>query len=300
MSGNRSRQHRMASSASIAATAFSSSWDRTPRCTELPAQGAGWRLQVSPAKKAGDASLRLEGEVRKADAPLVLVSPHGEVTISQGRFRLAATQTTSWMRVDEGTAQLLQAGATKPVPVAAGNYARFGPSASAVVQPLAAAVLLVDDFEKQVNNWWPFGGEKEKIAPRRSWVSPGKVGKQAIRFDYDFGPTLMHAGMCFYTAPKQDWGRYRTLSFWFHGGQTNNEISMWVWTANGNYLWSFKDDFAGWRQISPPLTAFRNGNQPGRPEDFRGIKQVDFRVHTTGKGSFQIDQLQLLEHEILR
>jgi hypothetical protein len=279
------------------------------RVTELPnepsgANGPAWRMKLEPAGKKKDSSATLTGEVRQSagDAPLILVSAHGEVKITQGRFRLAATRGTSWLRMDQGTAQLRQTGNAPPVDVPTGSYVRFEPGAGPVVKPLAGAAQVLDDFEAATNNWFPWVGNNNN-SPRfkRNWVKPGKVGKQALRVDYDLGPMPEWAGMTF-AFPKRDWSRFRCLHFWFHGGQSNLTFRFTVYSEKRSMGWSWKDDFSGWREFCTPFTAFEghDGMDVTQPEHLRHIDKVILMTNSVGKGSFQLDHLQLLEHEILR
>jgi hypothetical protein len=179
---------------------------------------------------------------------------------------------------------------------------KFNPATSAVAKPPAAGIRVVDDFEAATINWMPWVGNNNNPPQfTRKWVAPGKVGKQAMRIDYDLGPMPQWAGVT-YHSPKDDWSKYRCLHFWFYGGRSSNTFSFNVYTDNGSLQFPVKDDFSGWREFCPPFTEFQgaDGLDITQPAHRRAVSKLIVITNSAGKGSYQVDQLELLEHEILR
>jgi serine/threonine protein kinase len=245
----------------------------------------------------------VRGEVRgqPGQGPLTLMGPQGEVKILSGRFVLAGVAGTTWIRVDDGLARVTRTGDSKALEVRAGQYLTLRPNLAPVVKPLAQGIRVLDDFESQsLSNWYPWSGDPNSTVTRKL-VSPGKVGKGALRVDYDLKrPGGAPGGTNFDMNPAQDWSNYRCLHFWFWGNQTRNSIGISLVGADVD--WHFLDDFAGWREFSVPLSDFKRkqGAAPSPPVDLSKVHRVIFVLYTTGKNWFQLDQVQLLEHEILR
>ncbi len=165
--------------------------------------------------------------------------------------------------------------------------------------------LVLDDFESgNVGKWTVF--KDGSTVMNASAVSPGKLGNYAMNVQYGIASW---GGVSPGYLAAQNWSAYQSFDFWFYGSNTGNTIRLEVsdnrpsgsTTDNSErFEYKFVDNASGWRRFSIPWATFqrRTDWQPaGAPNDGLTLSQVwgfNF-APITGRGSFQLDQVQLLK-----
>jgi hypothetical protein len=253
----------------------------------------------------------LRGQVapQPADRPLVLAGEFADLKIASGRFTLMGDPDVVWLRVDEGAVRLHRPHDGQAVEVRAGQFARAARTGPLTSQPLARGVRIIADFEApDIGPWVPFtsDGGKPPSYFTKELTSPGKFGKHALKLDYNLGLNIA-GGLEYICEPAQDWSRSSCLRFWFYGNHTGHPINLAIadqlaaTRQKGHFQCELRDDFTGWREVVLPWRAFQS-TDPGRTEpfDFSKVRRMSFVLFSQKKGSFQLDQVELLEHEILR
>ncbi len=165
---------------------------------------------------------------------------------------------------------------------------------------------LIDDFEAGVTKWTTFSGAGSTVA--RGVVSPGAVGSYAMQVDYAIAAGGW-GGVSYDLATPEDWRGYRGLAFRLQGSGSGNTIRLELSdnrapgsTGDTSERFEYKlvDNFTGWQPFSVPWSSFtrRADWQPaGAPNDGLTLAQTyGFNLAPTGgRGSFQLDQVQLVK-----
>jgi serine/threonine protein kinase len=237
---------------------------------------------------------------------VLIRAPHVDVSIVRGRAQVRSNREATCVRLDEGIAKVVRLADSKEVSLATNQYALVATERPEEFEakPRALGWRLVDDFEHGNEvNFWPWNSKV-------SFVSPGRVGKKAIQVEYDvkgFSPL----GFFWTFAPPQDWGTSsHSLFFWFRGGKTGHDVSLMLQErahqTAGSLNFRFKDNFTGWRQFRIPLSSFErakalDGSLPKDKFNLRRISMITGMLipSEAAKGSFALDQVEILDHELL-
>ncbi|HYG74312.1 MAG TPA: carbohydrate binding domain-containing protein [Planctomycetota bacterium] len=275
------------------------------------ALGTGARLALngsSSAKVLRLSSGKLDANVTPQTSPLRLLTPHSEVTVLGTEFTLEIEKQGTRLEVNVGRVKLADVTTKAEVEVPAGKFAVAGTGKLEALPLEVKLAKLLDDFEaEKLSNWTIFALNKSKIRQKR--VTPGKASAGALRVDYEV-PLAEGGGGTYYNlrGRSQDWSSYSGVSFWFYGNGTGNDMAFEIMenqlpgrnedTAE-RFVYEFKDNFTGWRQITARWGAFKRRNwQPGKvPNDGFTLKQVngfDF-IAGTGSGWFMADQIGLIK-----
>lgn len=106
-------------------------------------------------------------------------------------------------------------------------------------------------------------------------------------------------------AAVQDWHGYDSFSLWFQGSNSGAELRIELKSnganagASNRYVWSFTDNFAGWKFINVPWSAFvdRTDYNPGPfpylPLDLTKMWGYSILLPGGAVGSFLLDQVNV-------
>jgi len=242
--------------------------------------------------------------------PIVLATSLVEIKALDAQFVVAGGPETLWVRVNSGVLHLHRSTERQPLEVRAGHYARVTAGRPLASRPLAAGVRVIDDFEApMLRDWYPFVADEKKASTlTRRLVSPGKVGKNALLVEYQLGK-FVGAGIQHFAKPPEDWSDFRQLHFWFHGDNTGKPVFVRLNVGlagdpekSVNLTHTFTDDVAAWRHHRLKWSDFRIDDlklTDHKQLDFSRVGAMIFIVKDC-KGTFQLDQIEVLEHEMLR
>lgn len=165
-------------------------------------------------------------------------------------------------------------------------------SAPAAVHPQtvsAAALPVIADFEPGVlpagfvgfADSWDGSGSTTTLAMVTKTVAlptvPALANNTVVSVTYNvaaaggWGGGPGYAGIAHTFAASQDWSAYQGFSFWYYGGNSSAAMRVEIRTngtasnPSDRYVYSFTDDFTGWRYFAIPWTDFvyRTDYEPG-------------------------------------
>lgn len=207
--------------------------------------------------------------------------------------------------------------------------ALVGAAALAVVAQAARAegVVVFDDFEATIpvsidpngilTGYVTFDDGPSSVAFSITNAHPALPGadqdNQVLRLDVDVTDWAVFANFFAFEDDSggywmpYDWRAFDGISFWLHGQDSGVELFVDI-IENRNrdtitedaerFVYTFKDDFAGWKRISIPFDDFvRKDIGNGAPDDGFGRERVHGwaigSMFTDGPRTFYIDDLSL-------
>jgi serine/threonine protein kinase len=261
------------------------------------------KAETSPKRLAFRSLANVRVHVPATETPLALATPQIKARIVQGRGQLRADRDATCFRVDEGNATAIRVSDGKEVTLGTDQYALVAPKEERPQDFKATSRAVgwktVDDFEHgNAANMWGWNSTVTFV--------PGRVGKKAAQLEFDvkqFQPT----GVFWNFAPPQDFSSAHYLFFWFRGANTGCDVAIYLQNhmhqGPGHITYTFKDNFTGWRQFRVPFSAFqltknKDGSLPPK-FDFHRIGMITIQSFPGAKGSYGLDQFEVLDHELL-
>jgi hypothetical protein len=101
-----------------------------------------------------------------------------------------------------------------------------------------------------------------------------------------------------YVRQIYDFSKAYAISFMWWGANQGDTVDLKLQTPTGNFLTSFSDGPASWREVLIPWRLFNETGQQGSPPDKSRITAILWTVHSPGIR--RVDLFRLFESPILK
>jgi hypothetical protein len=248
-------------------------------------------------------TLRANVAKQPATAPLIITTAHAEATVVGTELTVQTTELATRLSVTAGRVKLRKSNDCNSIVVGGGQFAVAAKETSLAARRLPIPLQVIEDFESKTLQWRSFAGKPQRSKIALS-LSAGKIGHAALEIDFD--AINDGAGACINLEP-QDWAGYDGVKFWVKGQKSMADLSIEIFDNAPllfplvdnweRFIYEFRDDFVGWRQVTVPFRLFkrRDYQRDGAPDDGLTLTEIHGLsfMGCHGQGVFAVDQVEL-------
>jgi hypothetical protein len=90
-------------------------------------------------------------------------------------------------------------------------------------------------------------------------------------------------------SPPADWSSMDFISFYWHGMNSGYSFSILLWSSSNYFVYTFHDDWSGWKQIIVPFSKFTKVGEPS----LHKIDYIDIKAQPNARGIWNLDCISL-------